>query len=106
MLVPITGAWPQILFSREEVRGRRYALASRMDYYDWPRSTFHRASFAASKLQRTETMTMRRWMLVIAALALILGVVMRLIAPIVWDRQGRARDDTWLKEKSGDFGVR
>jgi hypothetical protein len=51
-------------------------------------------------------MTTRRWMLVIAAFALILGVVMRLIAPIVWDRQGRARDDKWLKAQSGDFGVK
>ena len=51
-------------------------------------------------------MTTRRWMLVVAVLALILIVVMRLIAPIVWDRQGRARDDLWLKAKSGDFGVK
>ena len=42
----------------------------------------------------------------VAALALILGGSCGLIAPIVWDRQGRARDDVWLKAKSGDFGVR
>jgi hypothetical protein len=53
-----------------------------------------------------KTMSTRRWILVIAALALILAVVMRLIAPIVWDRQGRAKDDLWLKAQSGDEGVK
>ena len=50
---------------------------------------------------RLPEMTTRRWMLVIAAVALIVTVVVRMIAPVNWDIEGRARDDQWLKVKSG-----
>jgi len=41
-------------------------------------------------------------MLVVAVLAFILFVLTRLLVPIVWDRQGRARDDHWLRVKEGE----
>ena len=48
-------------------------------------------------------MTTRRWMLVVAVVALALVAVLRLFVPIVWDLQGRARDDHWLKTEVFDF---
>jgi hypothetical protein len=62
----------------------------------------HPHSRIGDRTMRLPEMTTRRWMLVIAAVALILAVITQMIAPIVWDREGRARDAQWLKEKSGE----
>ena len=46
---------------------------------------------------RLPRMTTRRWMFVVAVLALSLAAVTQLIVPIVWDLRERARDDHWFK---------
>lgn len=46
---------------------------------------------------RLPQMTTRRWMLVVAVVALTLVAVTRLVVPIVWDLKARAEDDHWLK---------
>jgi hypothetical protein len=51
---------------------------------------------------RLPQMTTRRWMLVVAVLALSLVVVTRLVVPIVWDLRGRARDDHWLRVEANN----
>jgi hypothetical protein len=50
---------------------------------------------------RLPRMTTRRWMVVVVIAALILVAITQLVAPILWDSEGRARDDEWLKAKSG-----
>jgi hypothetical protein len=37
-------------------------------------------------------------MIAVAVVALSLVAIMRLVVPIVWDLQGRAGDDHWLKK--------
>jgi hypothetical protein len=49
---------------------------------------------------RPPRMTTRRWMIVVVLVALILGAITQLVVPIMWDSEGRARDDEWLKTKS------
>jgi hypothetical protein len=50
---------------------------------------------------RLPRMTTRRWMVVVLVVALILVAITQLLAPILWDLEGRARDDAWVKEKTG-----
>ena len=65
------------------------------------RRTIVRMEDRAMRLPR---MTVRRWMIAVAIVALALVVAMRLFAPIVWDIEGRARDDQWLKVQWGEGG--
>ncbi len=53
---------------------------------------------------RLSHMTTRRWMLVVAVLALALVAITRMVVPIVWDLRGRARDDHWLKVNNNAHG--
>ncbi len=46
---------------------------------------------------RLPEMTIRRWMVVVAVLALTLVAVTRIVVPISWDLEGSAEDDHWLK---------
>jgi hypothetical protein len=50
---------------------------------------------------RLPRMTTRRWMVVVVIVALIFVAVTQLVAPILWDSEGSARDDEWLKTKRG-----
>ncbi len=51
---------------------------------------------------RLPQMTTRRWMFVVAVLALMLVLVTRLAVPIVWDLRSRARDDHWLQVEANN----
>jgi hypothetical protein len=41
-------------------------------------------------------------MIVVVVLALMLVLITRLVAPIVWDLRARARDDRWLQVEANN----
>jgi hypothetical protein len=44
-------------------------------------------------------MSTRGWMILVAALALLLAAQILMVHPISWDLRERARDNGWLKEQ-------
>jgi hypothetical protein len=49
---------------------------------------------------RRPRMAARQWMVLVVLVALVLGAITQHVIPIMWDSEGRARDDNWLKTKS------